>query len=630
MKQINNNDLFNAIVDDNIDVFSSLIKGNENLSFGRFNILSICYIYSAKKIIKKYIEKLLKIKKYNVVSEPTKIYKDFRAKAGRCLRLYVGKQNVINVLEILAILHKDNLVKKLFNKCELNRENIDNIKSIYTIYGQTVNIKENKIKITKPVMGYYEKKPYKLGLLISLSFVMVFSLLFTIFNFTTGLGTSFSPCLVYNQNQLYKALNNSGNYELASNITIDNSFGDVEFDGLLNGNGYTIYVKDNSFNYLIKNNLGTIKNLNVVYNDIEKEISSSFSLLSQTNSGTIKNVKITCEKLDLTCKKTRAKDIYINGLANTNLGIIENCNINFEAQIDALNDGECYISAIVGVNKSIVKGCIFNSENGIKTTEVDASGIAVSNELSGHIEDCKNNAKIEQSSSTNKWSPTVAGIVLTNYGSIYNSYNLANLKIISTNNEEEAEGNVFLGGICAMNYSEISKCLNKGSLTSESKKIIVYCGGIIAYSQNYVKDKKLLSSPNISGCGVDCNIDVVTEDEKAYVFGGGIGGYLESGKMANCYSLATFKTDYDETKYFFGTSLGMGYCNILYFGGVPFEIYFGFSVSKVCMLEQSNVTLQIGALLNVNSITTGITFNLDGLFTLGSLDLIKQQGVYWE
>ena len=115
MKQINYNDLFNAIVDDNIDVFSSLIKGNENLSFGRFNILSVCYIYSAKKIIKKYSEKLLKIKKYNVVGEPTKIYKDFRFKAGRCLRLYVGKQNVINVLEILAILHKDNLVKKLFN-----------------------------------------------------------------------------------------------------------------------------------------------------------------------------------------------------------------------------------------------------------------------------------------------------------------------------------------------------------------------------------------------------------------------------------------------------------------------------------------------------------------------------------
>ena len=94
------------------------------------------------------------------------------------------------------------MVKKLFNKCELNKENIDNIKSIYTIYGQTVDIKENKIKITKPVMGYYEKKPYKLGLLISLSFVIVFSVLFTIFNFTTGLGTSFSPCLVYNQNQL--------------------------------------------------------------------------------------------------------------------------------------------------------------------------------------------------------------------------------------------------------------------------------------------------------------------------------------------------------------------------------------------------------------------------------------------
>ena len=107
MKSINYNDLFNAIVEDSIENFSSLIKGNESLCFGRFTILSLCYLYSSKKIIKKYSERLLKIKKYNVINEPIKIYKDFKTKAGKCLRLYAGKQNIISVLEILAILHKD-------------------------------------------------------------------------------------------------------------------------------------------------------------------------------------------------------------------------------------------------------------------------------------------------------------------------------------------------------------------------------------------------------------------------------------------------------------------------------------------------------------------------------------------
>ena len=49
--------LINAIKSDNLAVFSKLIKTNKNLSLGRFPVLSICYMYSAKQIINHFEDK---------------------------------------------------------------------------------------------------------------------------------------------------------------------------------------------------------------------------------------------------------------------------------------------------------------------------------------------------------------------------------------------------------------------------------------------------------------------------------------------------------------------------------------------------------------------------------------------
>lgn len=625
MKQLNYTNLFNSIIADDIDNFSSLIKNNENLSFGRFPIISLCYLYSAKKIIKKFSSKLLSIKNFNVINEPVKIYYDFKIKAGRCLRLYAGKQNIISAIEMLAIMHKDKLVKKTFKKYKKNKEVFDNLKIIYSIYGQNIEIKNSVLKISKPLISNSEKKLYKIGLISSLLFLICISVLTFIINANTGLGISSSPFIIYTDAQFYKALNNKGNYELNSNLTIDKSINNINFNGKLNGNNYTLYIKNTSSNYLILNNSGIIENLNIVYLDVEKEISSSFSLLAQTNSGEINNVNITCSNLNLNCVKSKSKDIYISGFANTNSGTIDNCKININAEVDSINDGECYISGFVGINKGKLKNCIFDENSFIKTKEVDSAAFSITNELKGDINNCKNKADITQESNKNKWSPTIAGIVLTNYGNIYNSFNYANLKIISTNDEEEQEGNVFLGGICAMNYSEISKCLSKGELLVESKKIAVYCGGITAYSQNNVKEDKILTSPYILDCGVDCNINIITEYEKAYVFAGGITGYLESGKLFNCYSLATFTTKYDETKYFFGTGIGLAYYDVWFI-----NIYFDFIPSNVYLLYQENIAIQIGALINNKTISTSVNLAIDGFNTLNSVELIKKQGVFWE
>ena len=105
--------IFNAIKSDDLVIFAGVIKGNENISFGRFPILSLCFLYGSNKIIDKYFDVLCKIEKYHVIDEFFEIYNTFKIVAGRALRLYVDG-SIVSPLEMLAILHKDNKVKKSF------------------------------------------------------------------------------------------------------------------------------------------------------------------------------------------------------------------------------------------------------------------------------------------------------------------------------------------------------------------------------------------------------------------------------------------------------------------------------------------------------------------------------------
>ena len=107
--------IFNAIKSDNLIVFSQLVnKNNLNISFGRFPILSLCYLYNAKKIIKQYQPKLCNLSEYDIKQENFEIYKKFSTFARRCLRIYLQPNSIVSPLEMLAILNKDNKIKQYY------------------------------------------------------------------------------------------------------------------------------------------------------------------------------------------------------------------------------------------------------------------------------------------------------------------------------------------------------------------------------------------------------------------------------------------------------------------------------------------------------------------------------------
>lgn len=624
MNRVIHNKIFQAIKLNDLVLFSASIKGNENLAFGRFPLLSLCYLYNATKIIKHYKTKLGKMIKYKVVDENFEIYKKFRSVAGRCLRLYSGENIIVSPLEMLAILHKDNKVKKHFNVFEKDEIIINNLTKIYSIYGQKVEIKTNGIIIEKLMLGAREKLSYKLIFCLSLVFVVLLSGLYTLVGYKRGLGTSFSPFEIYNQHQLLKALNSSGSYVLSNNIVVEELNTNLSFNGLLNGNNHTIYIKKFTGDSLIENNYGTVKNLKIEFERVEADITDSLSLFTQNNNGFLNNIEIKCESLKLNAQKSEDADIFVTSFVLINNGEIKNCSLNILVEINASGKGECFVSGFASKNYNKIENCEFKEGSSILTAEADVCGMVSINHRNAKIINCKNFANISQTSSENSWSPNVSGVVLTNYGTIKNTHNKGNLSVTSKNVSDSAEGSVFIGGIVTMNYGSVEKCLNKGNLTAFSKEIIVYAGGITAYSIYYTENQETYM-PKIFNCGASGIINVATENVKSYVFAGGISGYLY-GEIENCYSLSTFTNGYTKEKYFVGNTLGSAYLQYQVFNSVICIDASGNFIHK-----QDNAPHQIGCLINGgNIVVLGVDTSNGEILTMETKEQIQRQEIYFD
>lgn len=622
MSQVEYNNLITAITQDNLSLFSANCKGNLNVRFGRFPILTLCYMYRARKILSKYKKELWQVKDYLVAKEPFEFYNKFRNLAGRTLRLYTSEKAVVTPIEILAILHRDSEVKRLYRKYRhsLLDKVKRNIKSIYTIYAQEPYILTYKLKLKPRKLTQHERLPYKIGMSCGLVFVTVFTAILLTLNFTTGLGTASNPYKIYTTKQLQSALSSEASYILTKDFELDTVF-DTEVKCTIDGNGHTFTLSEIPSTALFSSVKGTIKNLKIVYPATTKTITTSLSLFTKDNKGTLSNITITSGDLNLNCEKTTLENIYISGIANKNAGLIDNCSVEFVSNITTSGNGECFVSGIAGDNSGTIRNTNFGSSTSITTNEADISGIAINNSLDGKVINCKNHSQITQVSEVNEWSPTVAGIVLTNYGSIEGSINLGELSINSNNDRETAQGNIFVGGISANNFGSITKCLNKGNINITSKKLISYAGGIVAYSTYWI-DNNTPHYPVLNNCGATGTLNVTSENEKAYTFVGGIGGSFQYGDIIDCFSLSQFTTLADEEKNFVGLFLGSSELDI-------FGTYIQIAPTNNYVAYSDYSEYQIGALIFNNSIIPSKT-NLDQGVTTTTEDIIKTKEVYFD
>lgn len=518
--------IFEAIKNDNLKEFSSVfdVQENSNLSFGRFPVLSVMYLFGAYSILSKYEKYLIRVGNFVETYEPFEIYKKFKTKAGKSLRFFAcGDLKCYPVL-MLAVLNEDELLKKKYKKLYKTVEISQILTKIYNLNAKIeINIIDDKLTIPKRKT---KQKPcfiltsIFLAVVISLS---SFSLLFVSKKY--GLGISSSPIMVSTEGDLISALKSDNKYyKLKNDIELVGAEQVENFSGILDGGGYTITIK-NQQHALIKNLTGTVKNLKIEAENMVGEISQNFAILAEKVEGFAVNLYISL-KIDVNFNVS--EDTYLTMVTVENHGIIDQVSIDLFGE--AKNDGtkNCYVSGVVGENYGTIKNSVTYS-NDLTADTVDISGIAISNY--GTISHCYNSLRMTQVSNK-EWHPNVSGISNANSGTIDSCANYASLTAKSTlqtlpKNESESESQIYVlaGGISTQNTGTISNSRNFGDIKTYAVVATCYSGGIVA--QHIVGSE---SDCAISKSKAKCSLTASSEKGQAYI--GGISAF-SSGSISN-------------------------------------------------------------------------------------------------
>ncbi len=481
MERENLRKIFDAIKSDDVKSFTSLMlsKSDLNISFGRFPLLSVCYLYKAESILNAYEKYLMPINKFDVESEYFEIYKKFKKHAKRSIRLFAGKERVVYPIEMLGVLDERNLIAKKYKFLFKNEEILNNLQKIYNL-DQNIKIIATKEKFECSYKKLNLKQRILAGVLAGVFGLMsIFSVgSVLIVNNVFGKGTADSPIYISNEKEFKTALKNGKYYyTLDEDIVISGDVSVKSFSGTIDGKEHTVYLASNS-STLIETLSGTVKNVNIEFDVKDKTFSENYAILTKNNNGNIENCSFYGE---ISGKFDSAEgDAYVSVVAAENNGTIKNSAVTLNADVSNLGQTNAYLSAFAGVNKaSAVINYVQTMAGKIEADTVDLAGIAAENY--GTISNSSNSLELSQTSNK-EWHPNCAGISMQNYGEITNSVNYAKISSESTREtaEEEQEFHVYAAGIVCNNYKRITSSENHGDISAKGDISISFVGGIVA------------------------------------------------------------------------------------------------------------------------------------------------------
>ncbi|NCA91669.1 hypothetical protein EOM82_00225 [bacterium] len=527
--------LFLAIKEDDLEYFSETVRARRsamNISFGRFPILSCCYLFDSEKIIAAYERELISVTAYNRVIEFSEIYLLFKAAAKKCLRFYMEENSVVSPMEMLAVLNDAIRLKKVFARYQKSELIASRIADIYDIlHKQKIKRQENILSIKKPKLSV--KKIWSITAIIVLALFST-GLFFGGYIYAVqkfGDGSEEKPIIIRSYNQFRLAMEKGKMYyTLEADISITDSFDTVDFEGYIDGQGHTINIEAPLNSSIIGTLNGSIENLNINISDQDLILEQDRSFFVGTNNGQINNVYL--EVKASVSESIAETDINLSALCLQNEGSITDCKI--KAQIDFISDGakDTFLSGFVITNNGVINRCELTEGSKFISDTVDLSGIAVTNGEKGEINNCKNYAEITQNSGLDAWHPHCGGIVLTNLGLISNSYNYGKISVSSEN--ESGEYDMYAGGIVAVNKSKVSKSKNLGEIVAIGKNNEIYIGGICGIND--------ATSAVIEACGNGGKYKILSPSTASYMFGGGIvGGNV--GTIKDCFSYGAAEAD---------------------------------------------------------------------------------------
>lgn len=599
--------VFEAVKQDDAEAFGILIDKKRSLlslCYGRFPLLSLCYLYKSKKIIAAYGRLIAAAPGFTPAEEDYETYRLFRKLAGRCLRYYIYGKAVVSPAEMLAFLQDTYRLEAAYTYLPKNAKIIENIINIYRIrHGITAVCTDDKITVSSRPVSKPQRTFLAVSAAVALFIVILASAVWATYYSYFGTGSETYPLKISSEGQLKKAIHDDIDYcILTRDITLTENWESMDFKGSFNGNGHTIHAGSYLSDSFFSSFTGTAENV-IFTAELEKEIKEDAAILASINGGTIKNVQIVVSGSFTDVSEQNEEgdetDVYLSLAVGENNGLISALKVTASVTFSGNGKGDVYLAAIASFNNSEISDCELTKESSLSTDSADVSGLVAENNRLGIVKDCVNKGNISQTSSNENWLPNAAGLVLKNLGEVSNCLNEGSVSV--TTNVTGTARDAYAGGIVAINSNQIIQCKNTGEISVTTEAFNIYAGGISSY--------------NAAGATIhnSCSygaLTLSTKNANGFVFGGGICGYT-LGIIKSSYSYV--QTSYDNGHVFLG-----GICGVAYYGSAAFQNNY--------YVKTSNIAYGNASYLWGNTVYAGDNI---GAEELASESALKDKGVYW-
>ncbi|MBQ9369497.1 MAG: hypothetical protein IJU10_00290 [Clostridia bacterium] len=489
-------------------------------AFGRFPLLSFLYLFSARRIVKKYLPELIKERprtRYERIAEADAL---FVKKAGKALRHYADRE--VSPLEMLAILGRGRELKKLFAVYPAADRYLNAIHTVYyTRLGEGVVRKGDALILPKEPLSYLQKRLLRIAsMVLSVLFLLTVALSVLVPTYF-GLGTAKSPYAIRNGDDFKEHIaSKEAVLSLRNDMTLSETAETVGAEILGNdkiirltapfADTFTGVLRDVTFvlekGYpaaaIIKTNRGKLENVSVVTADATYDKSDFIETLTPSEG----------EETEETATKV------FSLFATRNEGIIESCTAVVTLHFVGKEGGNCYFASFVAENYGTIRDC--RAQGSASSVAVDMAGIVAVNAAAGAVMDSGADVTLTQRTTIEKWNPNVAGIAAENEGVISgceNSGKLTSAIELASLGENVSPAGAYVGGIVAVNVGSVVGCTNKGVLLATAENGFAFAGGIAArntYNNDGSRYGSIGSSSSLA--------DITATSSTSNVFAGGI------------------------------------------------------------------------------------------------------------
>ena len=570
--------LLAAVKADDVKAFGSEMSSEVfSMCFGRFPLLSLLYLFNAKKIVKTYYTELIKERPRKSEMPDREADDRFASLAGKALRYFTDRE--VSPLEMLAVLGRGKALKSLYAVYPNAEKYLPFIQKVYfTRMGEGVVVTGRTLTVPKERISYADRRRMSILAWISLTIGVAFTVITVFLSVWFGLGNKTVFYKARSGGEVLSAVVHDQALYLKKDVTL--SYGAEESSSLIEGNDHVISLSEP----FLQSFSGEMRNVTF-------RLASGFKgdAVIPSNSGTLVNVRVIAE--DLSLEKGGENQGLLTAV---NLGVIEDCSVTLSVTIEGEANGEdgtigdCYFAPFAGKNEGTIRRCL--AEGSITARNVDVAGVAGQNAKAGVIEDCSVALALFESTDLKGWTPNVAGVTDGNEGKITGCTvrgAVTSLLAAPEPGENEGIGSAYAAGVACTNAGDIENCVSYAAVTANAGYGAAFAGGIVTLN-GYTRDRTIyvgtavqclskgevnatssaynayaggIAAQNeqgstISSCGQSAFVSAKSEKESYYDFTGGIAG-SNSGSVKNSFFTGTL-ANHD------AVSLIGGICGLVY------------------------------------------------------------------